>query len=114
MRLIVSLLLASAVLTACSSANPDMTKLTLNDRYWRQVNVQLVITKLADCDERGPGFISEKTIVMYKNVTQAIEVPNDATLCWRHDRDPDKPSPGAWSDWTRAQLTPGENAETDL
>lgn len=113
MRPIVSLL-ALAVLAGCSSASPNATKLTLNDPYWTQVNVQLVITKLADCDARGPGFVSEQTVVMHKNTTQAVEVPNDATLCWRHDRDPDKPEPGAWSGWTRAQLTPGETAETDL
>ncbi|HTV89405.1 MAG TPA: hypothetical protein VME41_10355 [Stellaceae bacterium] len=101
-------------LAACSSAPPDATKLILNDPYWKQVNVELVITKLADCDKRGPGFVSQKTIVMYKNTTQDIYVPNDATLCWRHDRDPDKPQAGAWSDWTRATLTPGESAETDL
>jgi hypothetical protein len=107
-------LLISAALAACSSSHSDETKLTLNDPYWKQVNVELVITRLGDCDGRGPGFISDKTIVMYKNTTQAIEVPNDAVLCWRHDRDPDKPSPGAWSGWTRAQLTPGVNADTDL
>jgi hypothetical protein len=109
-----AVLVAAAAVTACSSSAPNATKLVLNDPYWRQVNVQLVITKRADCDSRGPGFVSEQTIVMYKNTTQAIEVPNDATLCWRHDRDPDKPQAGAWSGWTRATLTPGESAETDL
>jgi hypothetical protein len=113
MRWFISLV-ALAGLAACSSGSPNATKLTLNDPYWKQVNVELVITRLADCDSRAPGFISEKTIVMYKSTTEAIEVPNDATLCWRHDRDPDKPSPGAWSDWTRATLTPGESADTDL
>jgi hypothetical protein len=113
MRLLASLV-ALATLVGCSSSNPNATKLTLNDPYWERVNVQLVITKLADCDSRGPGFVSEKTIVMYKNTTQSFEVPNDATLCWRHDRDPAKPAPGAWSGWTRATLTPGESAETDL
>ena len=108
------LLVAIAGLTACSSGGPNTTKLTLNDPYWKQVNVELVITKRGDCASRGPGFVSQQTIVMYKNITRDIDVPNDATLCWRHDRDPDKPQPGVWSDWTRATLTPGESAETDL
>jgi hypothetical protein len=111
---VLAVLGAVVALAGCSSSNPNATKLTLNDPYWERVNVQLVITKLADCDSRASGFLSEKTIVMHKNTTQSFEVPNDATLCWRHDRDPDKPSPGAWSGWTRATLTPGENAETDL
>ena len=102
------------VLAACSSAPPNATKLILNDPYWQHVNVQLVITQRADCDSRGPGFVSEQTIVMYKDTTRDIYVPNNASLCWRHDRDPDKPQPGAWSDWTRATLMPGESTETDL
>jgi hypothetical protein len=109
-----TLLVATVGLAACSSGGLQATKLTLNDPYWKQVNVELVITKRADCDSRGPGFVSQRTIVMYKNTTQDIYVPNDATLCWRHDRDPDKPQPGVWSDWTRATLTPGESAESDL
>ena len=109
-----ALVVATVCLAACSSGAPNTTKLTLRDPYWTQVNVQLVITKRADCDSRGPGFVSDQTIVMYKGATQDIYVPNDATLCWRHDRDPDKPQPGVWSDWTRATLTPGESAETDL
>ncbi len=113
MRFVASVVLV-LVVAACSSAPPNTTKLVLNDPYWRQVNVQLVITKRADCDSHGPGFISDQTIVMYKDTTHDIYVPNDASLCWRHDRDPDKPQPGAWSDWTRATLTPGESAETDL
>lgn len=106
-------LLAALALAACS-APPGTTKLTLNDPYWDRVNVQFVITKSADCDNRGDGFISSKTVVMSKNTTETIDVPNDATLCWRHDRDPDKPSPGAWSGWTKATLFPGQSAETDL
>jgi hypothetical protein len=110
----VALLVAVLGLTACSSGSPNATRLTLNDPYWKQVNVELVVTRLADCDARGPGFVSDKTIVMYKNTTEAIDVPNDANLCWRHDRYPDKPQPGVWSGWTRATLTPGQSAETDL
>jgi hypothetical protein len=108
-----ALLVAAAALAACS-APPNTTTLTLKNPYWKQVNVELVITKRADCGSRGPGFVSEQTIVMYQNAMRDIAVPNDATLCWRHDRDPDKPQPGAWSDWTRATLTPGESAESDL
>jgi len=101
-------------LVGCSSAPPGTSKLTINDPYWDRVNVQIVITRRADCDSRADGFISSKTVVMRKNTTQAFEVPNGANLCWRHDRDPNNPVAGAWSGWTRATMYPGRSAETDL
>jgi hypothetical protein len=53
-------------------------------------------------------------MVMRKNRTETIEVPNGAAVCWRHDRDPKNPAPGVWSGWTRATLFPGQSTETDL
>ena len=101
-------------LAACSSTPKDAASLTLNDPYWDRVNVEVVITKLANCDNRGDGFISTKQVVMRKNKTESFEVPNGANLCWRHDRDPNNPVKGAWSGWTKATVFPGQNAETDL
>jgi hypothetical protein len=51
---------------------------------------------------------------MRKNRTEAIEVPNGATVCWRRDRNPNSPGASAWSGWTRATLLPGQSAEADL
>jgi hypothetical protein len=101
-------------LAACSSTPGGMATLTLNDPYWDQVNVELVITKRADCDSRAEGYIATRKMVMHKNTTEAIEVPNDASVCWRYDRDPNNPVAGAWSGWTRATLPPGQSTETDL
>jgi hypothetical protein len=101
-------------LAACSSTPSNTATLTLNDPYWDRVNVEIVITKRGDCDSRGEGYISTRKMVMHKNTTESIAVPNDASVCWRHDRDPDNPMAGVWSGWTRATLTPGKSAETDL
>ncbi len=101
-------------LAACSSGPGGTTNLTLNDPYWDRVNVEVVITKRADCDSRAEGYIATKELDMRKDKTETIEVPDDATVCWRHDRNPDKPVPGAWSGWTKATLSPGQSAKTDL
>jgi hypothetical protein len=101
-------------LVACSSSPPGTAALTLNDPYWDRVNVEVVVTKRADCDSRGEGYISSKKLVMYKNTTQEFDVPEGANLCWRHDRDPNNPVAGVWSGWTKATLFPGQSAQTDL
>ena len=98
----------------CSGAPSGTTTLTLNDPTWERVNVEIVITKRADCDSRGDGYIETKALVMRKNKTERIEVPNGANVCWRHDRNPNNPAAGVWSGWTRATLFPGQSAETDL
>jgi len=99
---------------ACSSAPRGTATLTLNDPYWDKVNVQIVITKRADCDSREAGYIETKDLVMRKERSETIEVPPDATVCWRHDRNPNQPVAGVWSGWTRATLQPGGTAQTDL
>ena len=101
-------------LAACSSAPGDSTRLTLNDPTWERVNVEIVITRRADCDSHAEGFIATREVVMRKGKTEAIDVPNGATVCWRRDRNPNSPVAGAWSGWTRASLLPGQSAETDL
>ena len=101
-------------LAACSSAPSGATQLTLNDPYWDRVNVEVVITKRSDCDSREEGYIETKELVMRKNKTETIEVPSEANVCWRHDRNPNNPIAGAWSGWTKATLFPGQSAETDL
>ena len=101
-------------LAACSSTPSDTSTLTLNDPYWDRVNVEVVITKRADCDSRGEGYVATRQLLMRKNRTEAIELPNGATLCWRRDRDPNNPLAGAWSGWTRATLPPGQSGEADL
>jgi hypothetical protein len=109
-----ALLAGLLLLVGCSSAPKDAASLTLNDPYWERVNVEVVITKLADCDARGDGYISSKELVMRKNRTESFSVPSGANVCWRHDRDPNNPVAGAWSGWTRATLFPGQSTETDL
>ena len=106
--------LLALLLAACSSGPSGTATLTLNDPTWERVNVEIVITKSADCDSRGEGFISTREMVMRKSKTEAIEVPNGASVCWRIDRNPNKPVAGAWSGWTRATLLPGRSADADL
>ena len=91
-----------------------MSVLTLNDPSWERVNVEVVITKRADCDSRGDGFIATRQLVMHKKGSEVIDVPNGATVCWRHDRNPNSPVAGAWTGWTRATVNPDQSAEADL
>ena len=113
MRLVV-LPAVLSVLAACSSTPRDASVLTLHDPYWERVNVEIVVTKRADCDSRSEGYISSKQVVMRKGRWEEIEVPNGATVCWRRDRDPNAPAAGAWSGWTRATVPPGGSGEADL
>jgi hypothetical protein len=102
------------LLAACGSQPADSSTLILNDPYWDRVNVEIVVTRRADCDSRAEGFVKTKQLVMRKNTTERFDVPNGATICWRHDRNPNKPAAGAWSDWTKASIDPGGTAETEL
>jgi hypothetical protein len=102
-------------LSGCSSPPPaDATRLTLNNPYWDRVNVQLVVTRSSDCDSRGDGFIDSWERVMTRNRPEVIDVPNGANVCWRRDRNPEKPEAGVWTGWTKATLFPGRSAEADL
>ena len=102
------------LLSACHSAPADSSTLILNDPYWDRVNVEIVVTKRADCDSRGEGFVDSKRLVMRKNTTERFTVPNGANICWRHDRNPNEPVKDAWSGWTKASIPPGQESETDL
>lgn len=113
MRLVWAIAAVAAAVTACSSGPPDGSVLTLNNRYWDRVNVETVVTRRDDCDSRAEGFIATRQFVLRKGEGEPIEVPTGATVCWRHDRDPNHPAAGAWSGWSRAALT-GQSAETDL
>jgi hypothetical protein len=106
-------LAAALLLAACSSAPPGAARLTLNNPYWERVNVQLAVTKSADCDNRA-AYIDSRELVMTKNRLEVIAVPDGASVCWRRDRNPNDPSPGAWSGWTKATLFPGRDAEAEL
>lgn len=110
-------LVALFAVTGCSAFSPKpagISMLTLNDPAWDRVNVEVVVTTRADCDSRGEGYISTKELVMRKKGSEAIEVPNGATVCWRRDRNPASPAAGAWSGWTKATLPPGQSGEADL
>jgi hypothetical protein len=108
------LVFGASLLAACHSTPSDSSTLILNDPYWDRVNVEIVVTRRADCDSRDAGFVSGKEIVMRKNTTERFTVPNGANICWRHDRNPNEPVKGAWSGWTKASIPPGQETETDL
>lgn len=111
-------LVALAALAGCGmiggGGSKDVSQLTLRDPGWDRVNVEIVVTRRADCDSRADGFISSRQVTMRRSSYETIEVPNGATVCWRRDRDPNAPAAGAWSGWTRATLPPGQSAEADL
>jgi hypothetical protein len=101
------------LLAACSSTPADGSRLTLNNPYWERVNVQLVITKSSDCENRGE-HLNSRELVMIKNKLEVVQVPSGATVCWRRDRNPNNPVAGTWSGWTKATLFPGRDAEANL
>jgi hypothetical protein len=105
---------AVLVVAACSSGSSQTATLILDNETWERVNVEVVITNSADCDNRGKDYVATKQFVMTKGQTRKIEAPNAESICWRHDRNPNNPTPGAWSGWSRVPLAPGQTAETDL
>jgi hypothetical protein len=105
---------ALLVLAGCSSGSSQSATLILDDPTWERVNVEAVITKSSDCDDRQNGYVATQHFVMTKDHTQKIVAPNAETICWRHDRNPNDPSAGDWSEWSRATLFPGQTTETDL
>ena len=101
-------------LTACgSTSSKTSATLILNNPTWDRVNVQAVVTKSPDCDNRD-AYVSTKDFVMTKDKTQRIEAPKAENVCWRHDRNPNNPIAGVWSGWSRATMFPGQDFETDL
>jgi hypothetical protein len=102
------------MLVGCSSSSPDSSKLTLRNLQWEHVNVQLVITKGSDCDERSPEFVNSQNFVLHHDQTKTITAPPETNVCWRRDRYPTNPHPGEWSGWSHATMTPGSDTTTDL
>jgi hypothetical protein len=101
-------------LAACSSQSPNSSKLTLKNTVWDHVNVQIVITTGADCDARGPEFVSSQNFVLRKDQTKLIVAPNGASVCWRKDRYPNNPQPDSWSNWSRAVLFPDTEISSEV
>ncbi|MBV9862587.1 MAG: hypothetical protein JO267_10615 [Alphaproteobacteria bacterium] len=102
------------LLADCSSGGSNKATLILNDPDWDRVNVQVVFTKSADCDNRGEGYDRMQELVMRKNKTERFNAVDGESICWRHDTNPNAPTPGAWSGWSRVTLFPGETTETEL
>jgi hypothetical protein len=108
-------LIVPLLLAACGDSNTSgSAKLTLKNAFLDRVNVQVVITKSADCDNRGPEFVRQQEFVLTKDHSQTITAPDGTSVCWRKDRYPTNPAPGQWSGWSRAILFPGESTETEV
>jgi hypothetical protein len=101
-------------LAACTSRPADSSKITLRNTVWDRVNVQVVITRGANCDDRGPEYVSSQEFLMHKDETKTFIALSGTSICWRHDRFPNKPVRGEWSGWSRAIPFPGEDTTTDL
>lgn len=108
------LLSALLVFSGCSSGSSQSATLILDNPTWDRVHVQAVITRSSDCDERQTGYVATRNFTMTKGQSHKVIAPNAETICWRHDRDPNNPVPGDWSEWSRATLFPGQTTETDL
>jgi len=104
------------MLAACGTSEPpNSSKITLRNMQWDHVNVQVVITRGANCDiSSGPDFVSSQDFVLHKDQTKLIVAPEETSVCWRHDRYPTNPHPGEWSGWSRAILFPGNDTTTDV
>jgi hypothetical protein len=113
MRILASIMVL-LIFFACSSGSDHSATLVLDNPTWDRVNVEAVITKSEDCNERANGYVATKNFAMAKGQTHKVVAPNAETICWRHDRDPTNPVPGDWSEWSRATLFPGQTTETDL
>jgi hypothetical protein len=107
-------LVALLLLSACSSGSSQSVSLVLVNRYWEHVNVEAVMTKSADCENRDARHGSPQQFVLAKGQSHRIDAPNGETICWRHDPNPNNPVKDLWSGWSKAVLFPGQSAETDL
>ena len=111
-RVLMSLSLL-VLLAACAGGSGKSATLVLKDPYWQSVHVEAVLTKSDDCNDRK-SYIATHKFEMGKGQTHSVEAPNAENICWRHDRNPNDPVPGMWSDWSRATMFPGQTASTDL
>jgi hypothetical protein len=107
-------LAALLTLAACGSVGSGSSAtLILSNPTWDRVNVEAVVTKSPDCENRD-AYLSTQDFVITKGRTQRIEAPNAENICWRHDRNPNNPVSGVWSGWSRATMFPGQTFETEL
>src|SRR5271157_3986892 len=60
----------------CSSGSSKSATLTLDDPTWDRVNVQAVITKSSDCDERQNGYVGKDDFVMTKGHSRNVVAPD--------------------------------------
>jgi hypothetical protein len=101
-------------LAACGSAPKDASKVTLKNSVWDLVHIQVVVTRSANCDDRGPEFVEQNEYPIPKDKSQEVVALSGTTVCVRHDRNPSKPVAGEWSGWTRIIPFPGEDVETEI
>jgi hypothetical protein len=101
------------LLTGCFGSR-DAATLVLVNPFWDRVHVEAVITASDNCDNRGKGYVETEHFVMLKDQKHDVVAPHAENICWRHDRNPNNPAPGAWSDWSKAIMYPGATKTTDL
>jgi hypothetical protein len=101
------------LLAACAGGSGKSATLVLKDPYWQRVHVEAVVTRSDDCS-RKKSYIAVHKFEMGKGETHSVTAPDAQNICWRHDRNPNDPTPGLWSDWSRATMFPGQTVSTDL
>jgi hypothetical protein len=111
-------LLLIALLGAAASCAPPPPPapglLLLSNPDFPTNDVETVITSNADCGARGPGYRSTGEFVLPNNATRFLAVPPGTRICWRHDRVPEQPVAGEWSDWNRAYVPPATTIAANL
>lgn len=101
------------LMTACAGGSGKSATLTLINPEWSRVHVEAVVTRSDDCDLKK-SYVAVHRFEMGKGQTHSVTAPDAENICWRHDRDPEDPTPGLWSDWSRATMFPGQKVSTDL
>jgi hypothetical protein len=96
------------------SPAPQSGTLLLDNPHFGPMNVEAVITSNPDCASHGPGYVSTLEFVLPNNATKIIDVPPGDEICWRRDRNPERPVAGQWSDWDRAFVEPGTTVQSNL
>ena len=85
----------------------DVSRLTLSDPSWDRVNVEIVFTRSADCDNRGEGFISRSELVCARTAPRPSTCRTARILLAPRPR-PERPAAGAWSGWTAPRCSPAK------
>jgi hypothetical protein len=109
------LLVVLCVAAACAPPPPPLPgTLLLSNPDFPANHVETVTTSNADCGARGPGYASTGEFVLPSNGTRFLPVPPGTLICWRHDRVPEQPAAGEWSDWNRAYVPPATTIAANL